>query len=463
MNSGQVVRPRLVIAGTHSGVGKTTFATGLMAAFQKRGVTIQGYKVGPDYIDPTFHTLAVGKPSRNLDPWMASAEVMQEVYARSSAAVDLSIIEGVMGLYDGKDPLGLEGSTAQVSMLLQAPVLLVIDASAVARSAAAMVRGFQLLEPSVHIAGVLVNRVGSEGHYRLVQSAVEAACGIPTVGYLTLDDEWLLPERHLGLVPALEHGSSLQATIARLAERLEVTCQLDLIEQIAHSAAPLTLPAPRVFTHVAPSRPVKIAIAKDAAFHFYYQENLELLEAAGTELVPFSPLANEPVPAEANGLYLGGGFPEAFAEQLSKQTGSLSSVRAVVERGMPTFAECGGLMYLTEFLETTAGQTFQMAGVIPARVQMQKRLAAIGYRDVTALHDGILLRAGERIRGHEFHYSTIYWSGPHTVAYKSVGYGDPVLEGYLDGNLQAGYTHLYFPSHPACAERFVTACAAYRS
>jgi cobyrinic acid a,c-diamide synthase len=368
-----------------------------------------------------------------------------------------------MGLYDGKDPLSIQGSTAEVSILLDAPVLLVIDASAMARSAAAVVHGFQSLDARVKIAGVLVNRVGGEGHYRLIQSAVEDACGIPTLGYLSASDEWSLPERHLGLVPALEYGQHGERHIEQLAAALSKTCQLDAIWERAAAATALPSCVHTVFPQVPSPHRVTIAVAKDAAFHFYYPENLELLESAGAKIVYFSPLANEPVPEDADGLYIGGGFPETFAEPLSRRTVAGESVRQRIGAGMPTFVECGGFMYLTQSIRTVAGDSCDMLGVVPARVQMQKRLAAIGYRDVEGLSDGVLLAREERIRGHEFHYSTVAWQAPHRAAYHSQGgIGDSNEEGFVHKQIQGGYTHLYFPSNPACANRFVSACEQYR-
>ncbi|WP_206922079.1 cobyrinate a,c-diamide synthase [Alicyclobacillus suci] len=461
-------RPRLVIAGTNSGAGKTTIALGLMAALARRGLCVQGFKVGPDYIDSAYHTALTHRPSRNLDMWMMPKDSVREIFHRGSEGADISVIEGVMGLYDGKQPLSDEGSTAEVSRLLQAPVILVVNAASMARSAAAVVLGFQQLDPQVPLAGVIVNRVGSKGHYALVKAAIEAVCQVPVLGYLERHDHLVIPERHLGLLPAIERGE-LNDLFDGLADAMEATVDLDLLVELAADAADWQAPPATLFVG-APVPPfVKIAVARDSAFNFYYPENLELLAWYGAALQYFSPLAGELLPEDADGLYIGGGFPEEFAERLAEQSALQAQIRARIANGLPTFAECGGFMWLTESLRDKSGATHQMVGAIPARVQMQATRAALGYREVTALMDTLLLGKGETARGHEFHYSTVaqtcskdeagIW--PHAYAAKGLRGEKP--EGFACGNLLAGYTHLHFASNPQMIRRWLEVCRTYHT
>lgn len=456
-------RTRIVIAGTNSGAGKTTVTLGLMAALRRRHLNVQGFKVGPDYIDPSYHTVLTGRPSRNLDTWMMEPRVVREVFHRGSEGADVSVIEGVMGMYDGKDPLTNTGSTAEVSCLLQAPVLLVVNVASMARSAAAVVLGFQQLDPNVRIVGVIVNRVGSQGHYELVKAAIEQVCRVPVVGYFTKQETLQIPERHLGLIPALERGE-MNALFDALADAVEATVDVEQVLQLARQAAPWKEPEPTLFVGEKHDPVATIAVARDRAFNFYYPENLELLEWYGARLVEFRPLAGEPIPEHADGVYIGGGFPEEFAATLSQYAAVKASLRRAVADGMPVFAECGGFMYLTESLTDRQGETHPMAGVVPASVAMQSRLAALGYREVTATRDTLLLPTGERARGHEFHYSTVTYHEPENwpFAYETEGLRGRKLEGYAQANVLAGYTHLHFASNPSIAKRFVAACKRYK-
>ncbi|UFJ41481.1 cobyrinate a,c-diamide synthase [Brevibacillus humidisoli] len=447
---------RIVIAGTGSGVGKTTVTIGLMAALKRRGMVVQGFKCGPDYIDPTYHTAVTGRTSRNLDSWMLPHEVVKEIYARGSAGADISIIEGVMGFYDGKEATSDRGSTAEISLLTRSPVLLVVNCQSMARSAAAIVKGFQLLNPDVRIVAVLANKVGSEGHYCLVKQAVEQECEVPVIGYLQREEQVEIPERHLGLVPSVERGE-LQPLFDRLAELITRTVDLDQLLDAAR-AEPL-LVEPVLFTKEQQPKRVRIAVAKDAAFHFYYPENLELLEAHGAECVFFSPLAGEAVPDGVDGLYIGGGFPEEFARELSGNRQVMDSVRLAIQSGLPTLAECGGFMYLTEELVTTEGKVYPMVGIIPGRITMQKRLAALGYREVRGVQPNFLLEAGELAKGHEFRYSTYAPpAGEVPYAYETKGLRGMKQEGYARDNLVAGYTHLHFASNPMIVTRWIERC-----
>ncbi|BDG47448.1 cobyrinate a,c-diamide synthase [Parageobacillus sp. KH3-4] len=445
---------RIVIAGTESGVGKTTVTIGLMAALRKKGYAVQGFKCGPDYIDPTYHTAVTGRRSRNLDSWMVGHEAVRAICAKGCVGADIAIIEGVMGLFDGKRPTTNEGTTAEISVLTKSPVLLVIDCSGMARSAAAVVRGFQTFDKRVRIAGVIANRVGSEGHFRLVKTAIEQECGIPVIGFLTKDDALHIPERHLGLIPSIERGD-LDGFFAELGERVAETVDLNALLKLAEAPA---LNAPRSYVDVNKSYDVRIAVAKDAAFHFYYPENLELLQAYGAELVFFSPLAGEPLPDDVDGLYIGGGFPEEFAKQLSEQRSVKQSIKAAIESGLPTLAECGGFMFLTEAIETTDGSRYDMVGVIPGRVVMHPKLIALGYREVKGEQGNFLLPEGLRARGHEFHYSTYEAGGEIPFAYETTGLRGVKKDGYQRQNLIAGYVHFHFASCPPMVENWLKRC-----
>ncbi|MMZ47600.1 Cobyrinic acid A,C-diamide synthase [compost metagenome] len=453
---------RIIIAGTGSGAGKTTITIGLMAAFRKKGLVVQGFKCGPDYIDPAYHTAITGRPSRNLDSWMLTEDVVRGVLTRASADADISVIEGVMGLYDGKSPVEDSGSTAEISLLTQTPVVLVVNVHSMARSAAAVVKGFQALNPNVSIIGVIANHAGSEGHGELIRQAVEKECGIPLLGTLVRTPEVRIPERHLGLLPAVERGE-LEPLFEQLGEM--VAQRIDIDRLLALAEAP-PIPSNSTFCLFPAAKKlrttVRIAIAKDAAFNFYYPENLEMLVEAGAECVFFSPLAGESVPDGVDGLYIGGGFPEEFAAELAAAEGSRTSVRRVIESGMPTFAECGGFMYLTNEIITTDGESYPMVGIIPGRTRMQTKRAALGYREAYGLAGNFLLQEGETARGHEFHYSTFETDEELPRAYEVQSRFGKKQEGVLRENVVAGYTHLHFASAPLVVERWISACLAYQ-
>ncbi|WP_128103878.1 cobyrinate a,c-diamide synthase [Paenibacillus sp. DCT19] len=511
-------RPRLIIAGTGSGAGKTTVTLGLMKALDERGLRVQGFKCGPDYIDPTYHTAVTGRPSRNLDAWMTSPEYVRNTFVQAADGQDISIIEGVMGLYDGKDPLSNTGSTAEIATVTQTPVILVVDVRSMARSAAAIVLGFQQLEPELNIAGVIVNRCGSSGHYQIVKKAIEQMCDIPVVGWLKREEDMSIPERHLGLVPAIERGE-LDPLFQRAADALREGTDLDLLLKIAGAAPPLESrslvseleeqqlsddeqrsepkhPSEQERSQQnqqseqsqqdqkdqqeknehqehqerlsdqqqhAQARPV-IAVARDAAFNFYYPDNLELLEEAGAQLTYFSPIAGEGIPADADSIYLGGGFPEEFAEAIATNRLFLEGLREAACQHMPLFAECGGYMVLAESLTDRQGVTFNMAGIVPAHVQMQTKRAALGYREASAVQDSFLLEKGDTLRGHEFHYSTMTYHDTDTIpyAYETKGMRGLKPEGYNSGHILAGYTHVHLGSNPGAAYRWVEHCRMYR-
>lgn len=444
---------RILVAGTHSGVGKTTIATGIMAALRARGLRVRGFKAGPDFIDPTFHQLATGRPSRNLDGWMLSRDTNLDIVSRASQDMDAIVIEGVMGLFDGKDAASLAGTSAEMAIWLNAAVVLVIDASAMAGSAAALVHGFDTFLPELRISAVIPNRIASPGHYDLLREAILTRCCPEVIGYLPRDASLCLPERHLGLHLATESLSPER--LGRLASAIESHVNLDRLLALASRAEHTGPPAP-----AAPQVPLRarIGIARDAAFCFYYQDNLDLLRRFGAELIEFSPIADTALPPDLGGLYFGGGYPELYAEPLASNTAMRAAVAKFIATDAPVYAECGGFMYLTEGIVDTDEREWPMVGIFPTRSRMQKRLAKLGYIEVEGLDAAGWLSTGEHARGHEFRYSTI---DPMS---DDVGraYQRPA-EGYQVRSTVGSYIHLHFLSCPGFAERFVEHCAQRRS
>jgi cobyrinic acid a,c-diamide synthase len=456
-----VTDKRIVIAGTGSGVGKTTLTIGLMSALKKRGLTVQGFKCGPDYIDPSYHTAVTNRVSRNLDSWMLSKEIVLDIFTHGSQGADISIMEGVMGFYDGKDPKTNGGSTAEISMITESPVILVVNCASMARSAAAIVKGFQMFAEGTNIVGVIANKVGSEGHFKLVKTAIEQECQIPVIGYLKRDLDIEIPERHLGLIPSIERGE-LDPFFDKLGELVLETVDIDKLLSLSQ-ANPLKNKKTVSLFEKKKEKSIKIAVAKDAAFNFYYPENLEILESYGAEIVYFSPLEDEPIPSDVHGLYLGGGFPEEFVQELSQNHVVKSSIKKAIERGVPTLAECGGFMYLTESIETTKQSSYEMVGIISGNVKMQTKLAALGYREISGRKGNFLLGEHQKARGHEFHYSTFHPKDDIQYAYETKGMRGTKLEGYLKHNLVAGYTHFHFASCPKMVEDWITICAGIKT
>jgi cobyrinic acid a,c-diamide synthase len=435
---------RIVIAGTHSGVGKTTVATGIMAALHMRGLRVQGFKVGPDFIDPTFHTLATSRPSHNLDGWMLSRESNLDIFARAIADADIAVIEGVMGLFDGKNST-LAGTTAEMALWLDATVVLVLDAAAMAGSAAAIVHGFDTLLPELRLSAVVCNKVAGATHYAYLRDAIAARCRPEPIGYLPRDANFAIPERHLGL--HLAHEALTEERLGRLAEWIEAHLDLDRLLEIG-SRPEATARAPLKERGRKPGR-VRIGIARDTAFCFYYHENLELLRELGADLIDFSPIADHTLPPDLDGIYLGGGYPELHAEALSANRSMRTAIAEFAANDAPVYAECGGFMYLTEAIVDTEGRSWPMAGIFPTRARMQKRLAKLGYIEVESC-----IERGEFARGHEFRYSVID-PMPETVCRT---YRDPA-EGYMVRSVLGSYIHLHFRSCPRFAERFVRDCA----
>ena len=449
----------IVIAGVRSGVGKTTIASGIMGALARRGRRVQPFKAGPDYIDPSYHRIACGAPSRNLDTWLLPHPVVAELFHRAAGAADIAVVEGVMGVFDGHSSLDEDGSTAELAKLLDAPVILIADAGKVARSVAAEVLGYQRFDPDLRIAGVILNGVGSARHLEFCRPQVEATTGLPVVGWLPRRDDLAQPERHLGLIPTVE-GTVVNEWYDALNAQVEQTIDIDAISRIAATAGQPPGGPAQVFPPTPQPARTAIAVAQDRAFSFYYQDSLDLLAAWGAEIVPFSPLEDAALPDGVGGVYLGGGFPELFARELSQNEGMREGMRRAIARNLPVYAECGGLMYLGRSLSDLDGRQFPMVGAIPVVSSMAGRRLHLGYREVAAAGDGPLLRAGEAVRGHEFHWSVLQ-EPPDAAdaAYRVVNQGGRP-EGFRAGSVWASYIHIHLGSRPGLAQRFVATCAA---
>jgi cobyrinic acid a,c-diamide synthase len=441
---------RVVVAGTSSGAGKTSVTCGLIGALRRRGLTVQGFKVGPDYIDPSYHELAACRPGRNLDAFLSGPELIAPLARHGAQGADIAIVEGVMGLFDGASGRGELASTAHVAKLLRAPVVLVVDAAAMARSVAAVVHGYRTFDPDVDVAGVIFNKVGSDHHEQLLREAV-VPLGVRVLGALRRDERVVAPERHLGLVPAGEHAARATAALDALAAAAECDVDLDGVVALARAAPGLPGPAWRLPSDDVAAEPVRIAIARGPAFSFHYHENLELLEAAGAELAPFDPLADERLPDGARALLLAGGFPEIFGAELEANAALRRSIVDFAAAGHPILAECGGLLYLCEELDGHA-----MCGVLPATARMTGRLT-LGYREAQAATATPWMDAGETVRGHEFHYTQVEAGPGRAPAWRLRARGRERADGFAAGAVQAGYLHVHWAATPRLAARLVEA------
>ncbi|MGH3341792.1 MAG: cobyrinate a,c-diamide synthase [Carbonactinosporaceae bacterium] len=469
-----VTIPRLVVAAPASGHGKTTVATGLMAALRARGLAVSPHKVGPDYIDPGYHAFATGRPGRNLDPVLCGEDLVVPLFLHGAQGGNIAVVEGVMGLYDGRGTTSY-GSTAHVGRLLDAPVVLVVDAAAQGRSVAALVSGFAAFDPRVRFGGVVLNQVGSARHEEILRAAL-ADLGVPVLGSLRRDDGVATPSRHLGLVPVAERSSEALATVERLGALAADALDLDALIALARSAGPLSAsawtPAPEAAGDghgrdmSASARPV-VAVAGGPAFTFSYAETTELLTAAGADVVAVDPLQDESLSAGTRGLVLGGGFPEVYAETLSANEPLRKEVAGFAASGAPIAAECAGLLYLTRELDGAP-----MCGVLDARARMTGRLS-LGYRDAVAATDSVLASAGTAVQGHEFHRTMVepgHSQGPGHGPSPGDGHGHvhghgPAWrmgerrEGFATGKVHASYLHVHWAAYPQLARRFVEAAA----
>jgi cobyrinic acid a,c-diamide synthase len=447
--------PRIVIGAPASGSGKTTFTVGLIRALRRLGLTVAVFKCGPDYLDPTYHARACGRPSHNLDGWMMGREAVLRTFAEVSAGADIALIEGVMGLFDGVSPVADEGSTAEIAKWLAAPVLLVVDASGLARTLAAIVQGFVNFDPHLRLAGVLCNRVGSRAHLDLLR---QATTEVPVIGGLPQDRAHSFPERHLGLLTA-DENSAPEPLLDAWSETVTDWCDLDRILAAARSAPALAIPS--VEPDAGAAVRCRIGVAMDAAFHFYYADNLQQLRAAGAELDFFSPLSATRLP-QVDGLYFGGGYPEVHARELAANGAMRGAVARFAADGGLIYAECGGLMYLADSIRTLDGQEFPMAGVIGSQAVMCERLQALGYVEVTTTVPSPLGAAGINLRGHQFRYSELRPTPANVSRIYRVRRrwgGSEFVEGYLTGNVLASYVHLHWASTPQVPYALAAACA----
>lgn len=464
---------RLVIAGTHSGSGKTTMTLALLASLHDRGRSVQAFKIGPDFIDPGHHAVITGRPSRNLDGWMLGPGGCRKIFTLGSSEADISIIEGMMGVFDGSSPTQETGSTAEVAKWLRAPVVLVIDGSAMARSAAAIALGFARFDPNLQVVGVVFNRVHGPSHYKLLKEAVEHETSLASLGYLPPSDELVLGDRHLGLVTALEQGT--HEVYAKLGRAAAETIDLDRIEALASSAVPLddtgqqaldtdseaalTFPGNFPTAKLGTER-IRIGLAWDPAFCFYYPENLELLEAEGAELVRFSPVADPRLPPDLDMLYLGGGYPELHGKALAANEAMREAIRQWAEHGGGIYAECGGLMYLAEAIRDFNGQRHPMVGLFPIEAVMERSTLTLGYRTLIIEHLCLLGKAGVRVKGHEFHYSRLEPRVnqdplPFACSIEDASGRERRPDGLVTFNCLALYTHLHFGSCPSVARNLL--------
>ena len=455
-------RGGVIIGAAGSGSGKTTVALGLMAVLRRRGLTVAPFKVGPDFIDPGHHRRACARISRNLDGWMLDRKTNRRLFARHVQGIDIAVVEGVMGLFDGYDGRSEAGSTAQMAKWLGLPVLLVVDARSMARSAAALVQGFERFDPELGFAGVLFNRLGSPRHLDYLRDAVAEHVRMPCLGGLMRDTTLTMPERHLGLVTAQDRPLD-DAALERLADLVEYGCDIDRLMTVLTPAAAdqWETAAPGVM----PRHSVRIGVARDRAFCFYYPENIELLQAHGAEIVYFSPIDAPNLPPALDGMYFGGGYPELHAPALAANRRLRDQVRRASRSGLPVYGECGGFMYLCRALIDDQGNRHEMTGCFPLATRMTPRLKSLGYREVILNRDTLLGPAGRHIRGHEFHYSELVEIKTDVATtYRVAARADRPDrdEGYRVDNTLGSYLHLHFGSCPAAAADFVAACAAWR-
>ncbi|MFN3533526.1 MAG: cobyrinate a,c-diamide synthase [Candidatus Brocadia sp.] len=449
--------PRLLIAGTHSGVGKTTITLGLMSALVKKGYRVQGFKAGPDYIDPSHHTAITGRPSRNLDTWLMSRDVCLEVFERAMAGSDIAMIEGVMGLYDGCLDGTELGSTAHLAKILDVPVILVMDAKGMSRSAGAIVLGYKHFDKDVKIQGVILNRVKSERHYTSIKKSVEDSCNTPVLGYLPFDEKIILPERHLGLVPSVEQELS-KSVYQKIGNLLSTTVDIDKLIGIASSPSNLPAFKKTIFCEINERFNFRIAVAVDEAFNFYYQDNLDLLELYGAELTYFSPMYDKYLPADIHGLYLGGGFPELHAALLASNTTMKESIRKAHKKGVVIYGECGGMMYLLEQLVDFKKKTHEMCGILKGMTKMENKRQGLGYITVQAIHDNLLCKKGDRFKAHEFHWSSLHVPEDTRFAYAISKCDDNKSrpDGLFTDRVLVSYTHVHFATDPNLVKHFLT-------
>ncbi len=447
--------PRIILGGTSSRAGKTLVSIGLMRALRNRGYEVQPYKIGPDFIDPSYHKFATGRPSRNLDGYMMKARDIVETFQRNGKNADIAIIEGVMGLYDSHDALDEKGSTAEVAKILKAPVIIIANVERISRTAAAFVLGYKLFDKTVDIKGVILNRVGSEKHAAKAKLAVEKLACMKVVGAMPRSESVKIPERHLGLVPAYEM-KAIEKMFNFLAEFVETYIDVDSVIEIARSAPELQEVEENALYHSRNNYSVKLGVMRDKAFTFYYEDNLDAFAANGAKLSYIDSFKDKKLP-DIDALYIGGGFPEVFPDALERNKKLRESVFNFCSEGKPVYAECGGLMYLGEKLLNKKNEEYEMVGYLPVITKMQEKFQALGYVRNVATRDNLLSRKNDVLVGHEFHHSKAELRGRVKYAYKAIrGRGiDGKHDGILLKNTLASYMHLHVLSYPNMVKNFL--------
>jgi cobyrinic acid a,c-diamide synthase len=446
-----------VIAGERSGVGKTILTMALAKAFMRRGMNVQCFKVGPDFIDPSFHLAVTGQTSRNLDGWMMGKNYCVQSFHDNSKDADMVIVEGVMGLFDGYDGKSEDGSTAQIAKWLNLPIVLIVDGSSFARTAGALVLGYEMFDDDIKIAGVIFNRVAGERHFEYIRDGVNEKCSTDVLGYVPRDPAWSIPERHLGLVMADEQKNLIE-TVESISLEIEKTVNVERLIKLCEKAGPIDIESKASDDIIAPERSVTIGIARDEAFCFYYQDNIELLERYGAKIEYFSPIHDKALPDGLNGLYLGGGYPELYAESLSRNNKMREDVLFFCKSGRPVYAECGGFLYLLQAITDLHGNRYPMTGLFPSEAKMLPHLKRLGYVEVETVNGRSFLPEGVKMRGHEFHYSEIAEMPVEIDRCFKVSRRrgrDSFLEGYCINNVLAGYLHLHFASNIDFVKKFV--------
>ncbi len=437
-----------VLAGTHSGAGKTTITTGILSALSKRGYEVQPYKTGPDYIDPAFHSFVVGRKSRNLDTWLLDEDSVRYLFAKNCQEAEVVVVEGVMGLFDGFGGKEDIGSTASLAKTLNLPVVLIVDGSGMARSAAAIVHGYATFDPQCRIAGVIVNKVSGKKHYDILKEAIEHGTGIPCLGYVASNNQIELSSRHLGLVPAHE-VANLKEQLETVAQMVEETIDLDLLLKIAEGKKP-DLIHHKILSKFGNYEGLRVGIALDESFNFYYWDNIDLMKDLGCECVFFSPMHDATLPENLDFIYIGGGFPEVFAAKLRANETMKASLRDYHQKSKPIYAECGGLMYLTEAITDFNGNRETMTGILPGETRMTGKLKHFGYNEIVT--SPVLTGSELLIRAHEFHRSEYIHHDltPQYTLSKNRGTDHEVLWhcGYINNRAFGAYAHVHFYSEP---------------
>lgn len=453
-----------VIGATGSGTGKTTITLSLLACLRDMGYSVAPFKIGPDFIDPGHHAFVSGHKSYNLDSWMLPKSYNQTLFHQKIKNAEIAVVEGVMGLFDGYDGESEAGSSAQMAKWLDLPVLLVVSARGKARSAAAIVKGFESFDPDLNIAGVIFSKTGSTRHYQYLKTAVEQHCQTPCLGHVPRNDQIVMPERHLGLVTADECAMD-RSTLDTLNSMIKENIDLEKLIRLLNPISVCTGKETDSFNQVV-KEPPRIAVARDRAFCFYYPDNLEILEQFGATLIEFSPLNDNRLPENIDGIYFGGGYPEVFAKDLANKKDLMAQINSYSVQGMPIYGECGGFMILCrQVSDVRNSKQYNMAGCFDFTVKMSTRLRSLGYREITLKQDSIIGKKGQTIRGHEFHYSSVenqtdYYKNIYQVSSRAGQ--DIQLKGYMTKNTLGSYLHLHFGSNPECALQFVQMCAQYK-